>query len=75
MVSGSCNYTGTGEDMLELKFRDDWSLKFLFGKTGVGSMLQANDDDVKFWWQQVNLTFTYDDVLFPNINTSYGKKQ
>ena len=71
-VSGSCNYTGAGEDLLALKFRGGWSLSFIFSSSDVGSMLKA-DNKKKFWWKQVNLNFTYDADLFPNINQSYGK--
>ena len=30
------------------------------------------DGGQKFWWKQVNLTYTYDAALFHSINASYG---
>ena len=57
--------------MLELKFRDNWSLVFLFANSDLGASPNT-DKDKQFWLKLVNLTFTYDSTLFPNINASYG---
>ena len=72
-VSGDCNYTGMGLNMMKIEFRNTWSIQIVFSNSKVKSEMLGVDDDNSFWWKDVTLNYTYDAELFPGVWKNLSK--